>query len=134
MVQLGDPTTGTATLVVDRPARATRPGGTAVDATSRLGRSAKLVGLALNTGARSARHAAHRAVVASPDRRETLDQAHALRTAQHVAETFGSMRGALMKLAQMVSYLDDGLPEPMRAALAGLQADAPPMSTALLPA
>lgn len=31
----------------------------------------------------------------------------------------------------MASYLDNGLLEPMRAALAGLQADAPPMSTAL---
>ncbi len=38
------------------------------------------------------------------------------------------MKGALMKLGQMVSYLDEGLPENVRAALAQLQHDAPPMS------
>ena len=38
------------------------------------------------------------------------------------------MKGALMKLGQMVSYLDEGLPEHLRAALAQLQHDAPPMS------
>ena len=36
-----------------------------------------------------------------------------------------------MKLGQMASYLDDGLPEPVRLALAQLQADAPPMSAEL---
>ena len=38
------------------------------------------------------------------------------------------MKGALMKLGQMVSYLDEGLPEHVRDALAQLQHDAPPMS------
>ena len=33
-----------------------------------------------------------------------------------------------MKLGQMASYLDDGLPEPVRDALAALQQDAPPMA------
>ena len=33
-----------------------------------------------------------------------------------------------MKLGQMVSYLDEGLPEHVRDALAQLQHDAPPMS------
>ena len=41
------------------------------------------------------------------------------------------MKGALMKIGQMASYLDDGLPEPVRQALAQLQADAPPMSAEL---
>ncbi len=36
-----------------------------------------------------------------------------------------------MKLGQMASYVDDGLPEPMRAALAELQSNAPPMSADL---
>ena len=43
----------------------------------------------------------------------------------------GAMKGALMKLGQMVSYLDEGLPEPVRHALAQLQQDAPPMSVEL---
>ena len=41
------------------------------------------------------------------------------------------MKGALMKIGQMASYLDDGLPEPVRDALASLQQDAPPMSAEL---
>ena len=36
-----------------------------------------------------------------------------------------------MKLGQMASYLDQGMPEHLRAALAQLQADAPPMHTDL---
>ena len=36
-----------------------------------------------------------------------------------------------MKVGQMASYLDDGLPEPVRQALAELQANAPPMSAEL---
>ena len=41
------------------------------------------------------------------------------------------MKGALMKLGQMASYLDQGLPEHVREALAELQQDAPPMSAEL---
>ena len=37
----------------------------------------------------------------------------------------------MMKLGQMASYLDEGLPEPVREALAELQQDAPPMSAEL---
>ena len=33
-----------------------------------------------------------------------------------------------MKVGQMASYLDDGLPEPVRQALAELRSNAPPMS------
>ena len=36
-----------------------------------------------------------------------------------------------MKLGQMASYLDQGLPEPVRQALAELQHNAPPMSAEL---
>ena len=54
-----------------------------------------------------------------------------LRTAEQVAERLGNMKGALMKLGQMASYLDDGLPEPLRQALAQLQANAPPMRAEL---
>ena len=48
-----------------------------------------------------------------------------------MVEALGSMKGALMKLGQMASYVDTGLPEPMRQALATLQQDAPPMSPEL---
>ena len=68
---------------------------------------------------------------ASAERRVELDDERELRTAEQVAERLGDMKGALMKLGQMASYLDDGLPEPVRLALAQLQANAPPMSAEL---
>ena len=58
-----------------------------------------------------------------------IDAERQLRTAEQVAERLGQMKGALMKVGQMASYLDDGLPEPVRHALAELQANAPPMSS-----
>ena len=69
-----------------------------------------------------------RKVFAGAQRRTELDDALSLRTAAQVVESLGSMKGALMKIGQMASYLDDGLPEPIRDALASLQAGAPPMT------
>nr|MBA2497348.1 AarF/ABC1/UbiB kinase family protein [Acidimicrobiia bacterium] len=60
-----------------------------------------------------------------------LDTRFQLRTAEQVAAALGNMKGAMMKLGQMASYLDQGLPEPVRDALAQLQADAPPMAPEL---
>ncbi|MGZ4680704.1 MAG: ABC1 kinase family protein, partial [Ilumatobacteraceae bacterium] len=48
-----------------------------------------------------------------------------------IADRLGNMKGAMMKLGQMASYVDEGLPEPMRVALAELQSNAPPMSADL---
>jgi len=70
-------------------------------------------------------------VMADSETKQKLDQELQLRSAEQVAETLGQMKGALMKLGQMVSYLDDGLPAPMRDALATLQQDAPPMAPEL---
>ena len=72
-----------------------------------------------------------RQVFASAGRREELKAEQELKTAADVLQTLGSMKGVLMKLGQMASYLDAGLPEPMRAALAELQQDAPPMAPEL---
>jgi predicted unusual protein kinase regulating ubiquinone biosynthesis (AarF/ABC1/UbiB family) len=44
-----------------------------------------------------------------------------------MAAALGELKGAMMKLGQMASYLDDGLPEPVRAALAACSR-APPMA------
>jgi predicted unusual protein kinase regulating ubiquinone biosynthesis (AarF/ABC1/UbiB family) len=78
-------------------------------------------------------YAAHRArkVFASAERRDALDAEFELKSAEQVVATLGNMKGALMKLGQMASYLDDGLPEPVRQALAQLQQDAPPMAPEL---
>lgn len=91
------------------------------------GRSAKVAKLGAKVGGNYASTAA-RKVFASTERRVELDSAREMKTASAVAEQLGQMKGALMKLGQMASYLDEGLPEPMRAALAQLRSAAPPMS------
>jgi len=78
-------------------------------------------------------YAVHQAkrTFADAARREELDREYELRTGAEVAAALGQMKGVLMKLGQMASFLHDGLPEPMRDALATLQQDAPPMSPEL---
>ena len=73
-----------------------------------------------------------RKVFAGAQRREQLSREREMKTAQQVAAELGNMKGALMKLGQMASYLDDGLPESLRLALSQLQSQAPPMSVALV--
>jgi predicted unusual protein kinase regulating ubiquinone biosynthesis (AarF/ABC1/UbiB family) len=102
----------------------------AVRQMSRASRNAKLVGLGARAGGDLALHRARR-VFADAARREQLDVEFEMRTAQQVADALGQMKGALMKLGQMASYLDQGLPEHVRAALAELQHNAPPMSAEL---
>jgi len=104
-------------------ARTTSP----LRATTTLGRNREVAKLGARMGAGYAVHNA-RKTFASAERRAELDDAFELRTAEDVAAALGSMKGALMKIGQMASFLDDGLPEPMREALSTLQADAPPMS------
>lgn len=95
-----------------------------------IGRNAALAGLGARAGGSYALHRARR-VFADAARREELDRAHEMWTAEQVAETLGHMKGAMLKLGQMLSYLEAGLPEPLRDALASLQQDAPPMSPEL---
>ena len=95
-----------------------------------VGRSAKVAKLGAKVAGTHASIAA-RKVFASAERRVELDDRRRLTTANAVAEELGNMKGALMKLGQMASYLDEGLPEPMRIALAQLRTDAPPMSREL---
>jgi len=104
--------------------------GAPVGSTTRLRRSARLFGLGSRAGGAYAVHRARR-VFADAGRRDELDAAFQLRTAEQVAQELGHMKGALMKIGQMASYLDQGLPEPVREALASLQQDAPPMSPEL---
>ena len=98
--------------------------------TSWLGRNARLARMGARVGGTFATTAA-RKTFASAERRDELDRQREFRTAEQVAAELGQMKGALMKLGQMASYLDDGLPEPLRLALAQLQSNAPPMSTEL---
>ena len=97
---------------------------------SGAGRTAQLARVGGRTGTAYAFHRARR-VFADAERRSELDTEFELRTAGQIAETLGNMKGAMMKLGQMVSYLDAGMPPHVRDALAQLQADAPPMSAEL---
>ncbi len=65
--------------------------------------------------------------LASDETRRRLQAGLERRDADDVVAALGNMKGAMMKLGQMASYLDEGMPEPMREALAGLRSDAPPM-------
>ncbi len=55
----------------------------------------------------------------------------ALQTAEDVADTLGAMKGVMMKIGQMASYVDDGLSPAVRHTLARLQDSVPPMSPRL---
>jgi len=98
--------------------------------TSRSQRNVDVARLGATVGRHYATTAA-RKLFASAERRVELDQERELKTAEAVAERLGSMKGALMKLGQMASYVDEGLPAPLREALAQLQSNAPPMSAEL---
>jgi predicted unusual protein kinase regulating ubiquinone biosynthesis (AarF/ABC1/UbiB family) len=96
----------------------------------RAARNARIALLGARTGGAYAAHRARR-VFADAGRRQQLDTEFELRTAEQIAEALGHMKGALMKVGQMASYLDQGLPENVRTVLADLQHNAPPMSAEL---
>jgi predicted unusual protein kinase regulating ubiquinone biosynthesis (AarF/ABC1/UbiB family) len=101
-----------------------------VAATSRGRRTLITAGAVTRAGSSWAVHRARR-TFADAERREALDLEHQIRTATEVAETLGNLKGAMMKLGQMASFLDQGMPEPVRDALSQLQQDAPPMAPEL---
>jgi predicted unusual protein kinase regulating ubiquinone biosynthesis (AarF/ABC1/UbiB family) len=68
---------------------------------------------------------------ASVERRTELRHDLALRSAEEVAEELGYMKGVLMKLGQMASYVDEDMPATFRSAMSRLQHNAPPMSPEL---
>ncbi len=86
--------------------------------------------MATRVGGAYASHRAQR-IFASAERKRELDERLELRTATEVTQTLGAMKGVLMKVGQLASFLDDGLPENLRASLSELQHEAPPMSAEL---
>ena len=93
----------------------------------RVRRTAGAAGLSSRAAARWVTHRV-REVGRDAGERERLRAAYHFKTAEDVAATMGAMKGAMMKLAQMVSYVDTGLPEAYRETLASLQSAAPPMT------
>jgi predicted unusual protein kinase regulating ubiquinone biosynthesis (AarF/ABC1/UbiB family) len=97
-----------------------------VVSTSRFGRSFKLGQMAARIGGdllRAGGKAAFRRLDAATG---FSDLAH-LQTAEILLSTLGEMKGAALKLGQMLSYIDPDLPAPYRLLLERLQADAPAM-------
>jgi predicted unusual protein kinase regulating ubiquinone biosynthesis (AarF/ABC1/UbiB family) len=97
------------------------------DLRRRLRRTRGTAGLASRTAVRWASHRL-RAAGREAAERERLHAMFHMRTAEDVASTMGAMKGALMKLAQMLSYVDSGLPPAYQQVLAQLQENAPPMT------
>lgn len=65
--------------------------------------------------------------------REQAQLDRLVRTAEQAAALMGEMKGAVMKLGQMLSFADvSALPPEVQAVLASLQADAPPMAWELV--
>ena len=96
----------------------------------RLRRGLAAVRLVARGGVRYTR-SAPRLFAAAGQTREQLRNDLALQTAQDVADTLGAMKGVLMKIGQMASYVDDGLSPAVRRTLSRLQDSVPPMSAEL---
>jgi predicted unusual protein kinase regulating ubiquinone biosynthesis (AarF/ABC1/UbiB family) len=73
-----------------------------------------------------------RRAFAGTARRQRLDRDQRRKYAEEVAATMGQMKGAFMKLGQMLSFVSDDVPDELRQALASLQAQAPAMDFALI--
>jgi len=97
---------------------------------SRFGRGAALARLALRIGGRYVARSP-RLLFASVERRGELRHDLAMRSADEVAEELGSMKGVLMKLGQMASYIYEDMPATFRGAMSRLQHRAPPMTSEL---
>jgi predicted unusual protein kinase regulating ubiquinone biosynthesis (AarF/ABC1/UbiB family) len=115
---------GAATLVLTLVLPGRRPGRL------RLDRARAAFGLAARGGVRYAA-SAPRLFAAAGERRQQLREDLALQTAEDVAGTLGAMKGVMMKIGQMASYVDDGLSPAVRHTLARLQDSVPPMSPRL---
>jgi predicted unusual protein kinase regulating ubiquinone biosynthesis (AarF/ABC1/UbiB family) len=96
----------------------------------RFDRGKAALQLAARGGVRYAA-SAPRLFAAAGENREQLRHDLALQTAEDVATTLGTMKGVLMKIGQMASYIDDGLSPAVRRTLARLQDSVPPMSPEL---
>ena len=96
----------------------------------RLDRARAALRLAARGGARYAASTPRLFAVAG-ERRQQLREDLALQTAEDVAGTLGAMKGVMMKIGQMASYVDDGLSPAVRQTLARLQDSVPPMSPEL---
>ncbi|MFY9886956.1 MAG: AarF/ABC1/UbiB kinase family protein, partial [Streptosporangiaceae bacterium] len=86
--------------------------------------------LAVRGGLRYA-GSAPRLFMAAGESRQRLRTDLAMQTADDVTATLGTMKGVMVKLGQMASYVDEGLAPSVRRTLSRLQDSVPPMSAEL---
>lgn len=72
-----------------------------------------------------------RGAAAGDQARAALEERFAIRSAEDVARELGQMKGAIMKVGQLLSFILDTLPPEAQAALAQLQANVEPMAPGL---
>ena len=97
---------------------------------SRVSRTAALARLAATRGIDTALTVV-RSRFSSKERSRQLEIDLERRHAHELVSSLGHMKGALMKIGQMASYIDEGMPPVIRESLATLQQDAPPMESVL---
>lgn len=97
----------------------------------RIGRTARLARLSayLSTSWLGAKL---RRLFAGKERRARYDAARRRADAEAITKTMGQMKGVVMKVGQMLSFVTDAIPIEYRSALQSLQASAPPMDFAQL--
>lgn len=95
--------------------------------TGRMRRRSRLLGTSARAGLRTL-GAKVRSLFAARHRREGIVEAARIRSAEDAAATLGQMKGIVMKMGQMASFVAAALPEGVRGQLAVLQQDAPPMT------
>jgi predicted unusual protein kinase regulating ubiquinone biosynthesis (AarF/ABC1/UbiB family) len=103
------------------------PGQRKTVSSSRLARTAQPAALAARSAARWALSQA----AFGEARRAKRDQ-YVLRTAEDVTQTLGEMKGAVMKVGQVLSLMTGVVPDEMAGQLTALQSNAPPMSYGLV--
>ena len=96
----------------------------------RLERGGAAFRLVVRGGARYAA-SAPRLFAAAGEQRQLLREDLALQTAEDIAGTLGTMKGVMMKIGQMASYVDGALSPAVRRTLGRLQDSVPPMSPQL---
>jgi predicted unusual protein kinase regulating ubiquinone biosynthesis (AarF/ABC1/UbiB family) len=96
--------------------------------TSRIRRTAAPARLVLRSGAGAALARARKLAARDATARDLIDDEQLAKAATRAAEVMGGMKGAVMKIGQLLSFVDtEYVPEQYRKALSALQADAPPM-------
>jgi predicted unusual protein kinase regulating ubiquinone biosynthesis (AarF/ABC1/UbiB family) len=95
-----------------------------------LQRTWRIVALSARNAVRYASSRVRRRFVGQ-QARDSIDRRFATQAANDVAEQLGNMKGVMMKVGQMVSFILETLPDEAQQSLSSLYADAPPMSAEL---